>query len=197
MFTGYTTVHASVKSSLQKPEGGETVTIKEFSEEIGLSKGAIYKAIRNSSFQLNQITNRAGQITPEGLTVLKGLFPDHGGGLDAPEGSDRLQEEAERLRDALEESERLRKEAERSLERAEDALEAEKRQRETFEKLYMEEREEVKELREAAEREREKLLEQISEAHRLASQQQELARIASMNPIKRLFSGRRNQGRGT
>lgn len=172
------------------------MTIKEFSEKQGLSKGTIYKAIRNSSFQLNQITNRAGNITPDGLAILNRLFPESG------EPDNQAEQdpggELERLRDELEEKrlecDGLReelKEKERALEKAEDALRNEVKQRELYEKLYSEAKEENKEQRESAERERDKLLEKISEAHRLASQQQELARIASMNPIKRLFSGRK------
>lgn len=102
------------------------MTIKEFSEKKGLSKGTIYKAIRNSSFQLNQITNRAGHITPEGLAILNGLFPDQDNQAEPDQRG-----ELEQLKDALEEKrlecDGLReelKEKERALEKAESRRDA-------------------------------------------------------------------------
>ena len=50
--------------------------IKDFSEEIGLTKQAVYKAINRAGFSAKQITDRNGNITGKGFSVLRSLFPD-------------------------------------------------------------------------------------------------------------------------
>lgn len=162
------------------------MTIKEFADRQGLTKGAIYKAIKGSSFRIDQITGRNGRITEEGREILRILFPEtRSEPLKETQAEDSTIDE---LRTRLSEAERAR-------EKAEDALKAEQEQRALFEKLYNETKEELRQQRETAERERTVFLEKISEANRLTSQQQELARLATMNPIKRLFSGRK-KGKG-
>ena len=52
------------------------MTIKEFAEKQGLKRGTVYKAIKDSSFTVDQITGRSGQITEEGRKILQILFPD-------------------------------------------------------------------------------------------------------------------------
>ena len=50
--------------------------IKDFSEEKGLTKQAVYKAISRAGFSAKQITDRNGNITGKGFSVLRSLFPD-------------------------------------------------------------------------------------------------------------------------
>lgn len=128
------------------------MTIKEFADKRGLTKGAIYKAIKSSSFRIDQITGRNGRITEEGREILRILFPET--------RSEPLKEEKagdstfDELRARLSEAESERDEAKRAREKAEDALKAEKEQRALFEKLYNETKEELRRERETADRER-------------------------------------------
>lgn len=50
--------------------------IKEFSEEKGLTKQAVYKAISRAGFSAKQITDRSGNITGKGFSILRSLFPE-------------------------------------------------------------------------------------------------------------------------
>lgn len=50
--------------------------IKDFSEEKGLTKQAVYKAIQRAGFSTKQITDRNGNISAKGFTILSNLFPD-------------------------------------------------------------------------------------------------------------------------
>lgn len=50
--------------------------IREFAEEKGLSKQAIYKAISRAGLSAKQITDRNGNITGKGFSTLRSLFPD-------------------------------------------------------------------------------------------------------------------------
>ena len=169
-----------------KPEGSENMTVKEFADGLGLTKGAVYKAIRNSSFTLDQITGRSGQITEEGRKILQILFPDQ---EPLSEPLKETQPEDSALDDLRE---RLR-EAERARDKAEESLRIEKEQRTLFERLYNETRDDLRKLQESSERERAAMHDRISEANRLLSQQQELERLRTMNPIKRLFAGRKKE----
>ena len=50
--------------------------IKDFSAEKGLTKQAVYKAIQRAGFSAKQITDRNGNITSKGFSILRSLFPD-------------------------------------------------------------------------------------------------------------------------
>ncbi len=50
--------------------------IKDFAEEKGLTKQAIYKAIGRAGLSTKQITDKAGNITGRGFTILRNIFPD-------------------------------------------------------------------------------------------------------------------------
>lgn len=50
--------------------------IRDFAEEKGLTKQAIYKAISRAGFSARQITDRNGNITSKGFSILRTLFPD-------------------------------------------------------------------------------------------------------------------------
>ena len=163
------------------------MNIKEFAEGKGVTRGAIYKALTRTGHTVKELTDRKGNITAKGYAILRKLYPDDqeplSEPLNEPEAEDSTLDD---LRTRLSEAERAR-------EKAEAALEHETQQRALYEKLYTETREELRQQRETAERERQTFLERISEANRLISQQQELARLASMNPIRRLFSGKKKQ----
>jgi hypothetical protein len=140
--------------------------IKEFAVEKGVTPGAIYKAVQRSGHSAKELTDKRGNITAKGAGILQKLFPD-----DTEPRSEPLKEER----------------ADNStLDDLRDRLRAAEERAEKWERLYLE-------LQEKTERERASLLDRISEANRLISQQQELARLASMNPIKRLFSGRKKE----
>lgn len=124
------------------------MTIKEFAEEQGLKRGTVYKAIKDSSFTVDQITGRSGQITEEGRKILQILFPDQEP-LSEPLKETRPDDSAlDDLRERL-------REAERAREKAEESLRIEKEQRSLFEKLYNETKDELRDQRISAEKERE------------------------------------------
>ena len=50
--------------------------IKDFSDEKGLTKQAVYKAIQRAGFSTKQLTDRHGNITVKGTAILRNLFPD-------------------------------------------------------------------------------------------------------------------------
>ena len=54
----------------------KVLKIKDFSAEKGLTKQAVYKAISRAGFSAKQITDRNGNITGKGFSVLRSLFPD-------------------------------------------------------------------------------------------------------------------------
>lgn len=162
------------------------MTIKEFAEKQGLKRGTIYKAIKDSSFTVDQITGRSGQITEEGRKILQILFPDQES-LSEPLKETRPEDSAlDELRERLSEAERAR-------DRAEADLQNEKERSSLFEKLYNEAKDDLKRQQESAEREIASMHDRIRDANRLLSQQQELERLRTMNPIKRLFAGRKKE----
>ena len=52
--------------------------IKEFAEEKQLSRQAVYKALNRSGYSAKDLTDRSGNLTKNGLTVLNRLFPSAG-----------------------------------------------------------------------------------------------------------------------
>lgn len=163
------------------------MTIKEYADGKGVTRGAIYKAIGRAGYSSKDLTDKKGHVTPKGSAILSKLFPDaQNPPSEPPKGGKAGESTLDELREQLSEAQRAR-------EKAEDALATEKDQRALFEKLYYEAKDDLKRHQEAAERERTAFLERISELTRLTSQQQELARISSMNPVKRLFSDRKRK----
>lgn len=158
------------------------MTIKQFADELGLTKGAVYKAIRSSSFTVDQITGRSGQITEEGRKILQILFPDQ---EPLSEPLKETQPEDSALDDLRE---RLR-EAERAREKAEESLRIEKEQRSLFEKLYNETKDELRDQRISAEKEREqyKILIRTEQGLRMKAERSLFQRV------KVFFLGEKNQ----
>ena len=165
--------------------------IKEYAIGHHLTQSAVYKAVQRAGYSVKELTDKNNDLTAAGFAILAEIYHDSEISAQEPP-SERLNESKpdDSLIDDL--KSRL-SEAEKALAKSETALKAETEQRTLFEKLYNETKEELRKQQESAERERDKLLDKISEAHRLASQQQELARIAAMNPIKRLFAGRKKK----
>ena len=158
------------------------MTIKQFADELGLTKGAVYKAIRSSSFTVDQITGRSGQITEEGRKILQILFPDQeplSEPLKETQPDDSVLDD---LRDRLSEAERAR-------EKAEESLRIEKEQRSLFEKLYNETKDELRDQRISAEKEREqyKILIRAEQGLRMKAERSLFQRV------KVFFLGEKNQ----
>ena len=59
--------------------------IKDFADEKGLTKQAVYKAIQRAGFSTKQLTDRHGNITGKGFAVLRNLFPDVAEAAESPE----------------------------------------------------------------------------------------------------------------
>lgn len=158
------------------------MTIKEFAEKQGLKRGTVYKAIKDSSFTVDQITGRSGQITEEGRKILQILFPDQ---EPLSEPLKETQPEDSVLDDLRE---RLR-EAERAREKAEESLRIEKEQRSLFEKLYNETKDELRDQRISAEKEREqyKILIRAEQGLRMKAERSLFQRV------KVFFLGEKNQ----
>lgn len=52
--------------------------IKQFAEGKGITRQAVYNAIRKKGLQTDNLLNNDGQLTDEGLKTLEGLFKDTG-----------------------------------------------------------------------------------------------------------------------
>lgn len=52
--------------------------IKDFADKKGLTRQAIYKALNRSGYSAKKLTDRSGNLTKNGLTVLNRLFPSDG-----------------------------------------------------------------------------------------------------------------------
>ena len=52
--------------------------IKDFADKKGLTRQAIYKALNRSGYSAKKLTDRSGNLTKNGLTVLNRLFPSAG-----------------------------------------------------------------------------------------------------------------------
>lgn len=158
------------------------MTIKEFAEKQGLKRGTVYKAIKDSSFTVDQITGRSGQITEEGRKILQILFPDQeplSEPLKETQPDDSVLDD---LRERLSEAERAR-------EKAEESLRIEKEQRSLFEKLYNETKDELRDQRISAEKEREqyKILIRAEQGLRMKAERSLFQRV------KVFFLGEKNQ----
>lgn len=158
------------------------MTIKEFAEKQGLKRGTVYKAIKDSSFTVDQITGRSGQITEEGRKILQILFPDQ-------EPLSEPLKETQPDDSVLDELRKRLSEAERAREKAEESLRIEKEQRSLFEKLYNETKDELRDQRISAEKEREqyKILIRAEQGLRMKAERSLFQRV------KVFFLGEKNQ----
>jgi len=103
----------SIKQRLNE-RGEKALKIKEFAESKNVSNQAIYKALNRAGYSTKQITNKYGNISPQGMRILKKLFPDDlqqdpepGAGDQQPEETARKDSrEAEYLREKIKELEK-------------------------------------------------------------------------------------------
>ncbi len=163
------------------------MNIKEYAETKGLTKGAVYKAITRSGHNAGELTDRRGHITGKGLSILREIYPDEQEPDQEPlsEPLKETQPEDSVLDDLRE---RLR-EAERAREKAEESLRIEKEQRSLFEKLYNETKDELRDQRISAEKEREqyKILIRAEQGLRMKAERNLFQRV------KVFFLGEKNQ----
>jgi len=167
--------------------------IKEYAVEHGLTHGAVYKAVQRSGHSMKELTDKNGNITAAGFAILAEIYPDPDAENPDHDPASDLLPEKQTDNSALDELRDRLSQAEKDLAKTEAALKAESEKSALYEKLYNEKSDDLKRQQESFDRERDQLIKQLSEAHRLASQQQELARLAAMNPIKRLFAGRKKK----
>ena len=88
--------------------------IKEFAESRKVSNQAIYKALNRAGYSAKQITNKYGNINPQGMRILKKLFPDDlhqdpeqgAGDLQPEETAGNNSKETEHLRERIRELEK-------------------------------------------------------------------------------------------
>lgn len=149
--------------------------LQEFALSQKLSNNALYKAIRREGYTAKELTDKRGNITSAGLKILRRMYPE-----DAEEPQqDPEPEQEQRKAPGLEALEKELKSLREQL--------AEARERaEKWEKLYLD-------LQDKAAQERSEMQQQIKAAQILLAQQQEINSRLLMNPIKRLFSGRKKE----
>ena len=140
---------------------------------------------------MKELTDKKGNIIPAGFAILGEIYPEvkkqaQETGSDRPKKSQSNNPASEKLKDRL-------SEAEKALVKAETELKAQIEKCALFEKLYNEKCEELQKQQVSFEHEKALLHERISEAYKVVSQQQEVAKLAKMNPIKRLFAGRKKK----
>ena len=59
-------------------KGVETLKIKEYAEEKNVSQNGLYKSIRRAGYSAKELTDKKGDITARGFTILNRIFPDGG-----------------------------------------------------------------------------------------------------------------------
>lgn len=165
--------------------------IKEYALQKHLTQSAVYKAVQRAGYTVKELTDRNNDITAAGFAILAAIYPDSE--RPAQEPSSESPKESNPDNSIIDDLKARLSEAEKTIDKTETLLKAESEKSALFEKLYSETKEELRKLQESSERERSALHDRISEANRLLSQQQELARLATMNPIKRLFAGRKKK----
>lgn len=167
------------------------MTIKEYAESKAVSTGAIYKAVSRSGHSMKDLTDRKGQITGKGLSILREIYPDDQEPDQEPL-SDSLKDQQpedsvlEDLRERLSEAERARDRAEELLQIEKDLRIKAEGQAEKWERLYLE-------LQDKSAQERARDSEDQRELRVIAAQAQEIIKHFSMNPIRRLFSGKKKE----
>lgn len=79
--------------------------IKEFADKKQLTKQAVYKALNRAGYSAKTLTDRSGNLTKKGLTVLNRLFPSAGDQVepDQPEQADQDDSIVSALRNQVDE----------------------------------------------------------------------------------------------
>lgn len=151
--------------------------IQEFASSKNLSNNAIYKAIRREGYTAKELTDKRGHITPAGLKLLHRLYPEKSEDQQK-EPEQQKEQEQQKKTEAIQES------AAKELESLRKQLAETKERAEKWEKLYLD-------LQDSAAQERAEMQQQIKASQILLAQQQEINGRLLMNPIKRLFAGRK------
>ena len=127
--------------------------IKEYAIGHHLTQSAVYKAVQRAGYSVKELTDKNNDLTAAGFAILAEIYHDSEISAQEPP-SERLNESKpdDSLIDDL--KSRL-SEAEKALAKSETALKAETEQRTLFEKLYNETKDELREQRISAEKERE------------------------------------------
>jgi len=159
--------------------------IREFAEGIGITQGAIYKAILRAGYSTKKLTDKKGDITSAGMKILRRIYPeaaeDQQPEREPEPGAEQEPESIiNALRDQLRDAEGRRVALDAELKSVRDQLTEARNQAEKWERLYIE-------LQKNAANERAEMRREIDSAHLIAAQAQHL----KVNPIKRLFSGRK------
>lgn len=147
--------------------------LQEFALRQKLSNNALYKAIRREGYTAKDLTDKRGNITSAGLKILRRMYPE-----DTEEQQQEPEQEPEQRKEAG------REELEKEAESLRKQLAETKERAEKWEKLYLD-------LQDNAAQERAELEQQIKNSQILLARQQEMNNRLLMNPIKRLFSGRK------
>lgn len=149
--------------------------LQEFALRQKLSNNALYKAIRREGYTAKELTDKRGNITSAGLKILRRMYPE-----DAEEQQQDPEPEQEQRKDPGREA------LEKELKSLREQLAETRERAEKWEKLYLD-------LQDKAAQERSEMQQQIKAAQILLAQQQEINSRLLMNPIKRLFSGRKKE----
>lgn len=147
--------------------------IQEFASSKNLSNNAIYKAIRREGYTAKELTDKRGNITPAGFKILRRIYPEN---AEEQQPDPEQRKEAEPGRESLE----------RELDSIRGQLAEARERAEKWEKLYLD-------LQDKSAQERSEMQQQIKAAQVLLAQQQEINSRLLMNPIKRLFSGKKKE----
>ena len=149
--------------------------LQEFALRQKLSNNALYKAIRREGYTAKELTDKRGNITSAGLKILRRMYPE-----DVEEPQQDPEPEQEQRKDPGREA------LEKELKGLREQLAETRERAEKWEKLYLD-------LQDKAAQERSEMQQQIKAAQILLAQQQEINSRLLMNPIKRLFSGRKKE----
>ena len=84
------------------------MTIKEFADRKKVSKQAVYKSINRNGISAKQPTDKQGNLTKKGLTILRKLFPDDRNLVDQAVSDELLTDDSRNAGDQEQELEQLR-----------------------------------------------------------------------------------------
>lgn len=139
------------------------MTVKEYAESKAVTTGAIYKAVSRSGHSMKELTDKKGQITGKGLSILREIYPD-----EQEPDQEPLSEPLKETRPEDSALDDLRARLSEAQERAE-----------KWERLYLELQDRAAQEREAAEKEREqyKILLQTEQGLRIKAERNIFQRV--------------------
>ena len=155
--------------------------IKDFAEGKKMSQNAIYKAILREGHSAKELTDKKGNITAAGFRILNKIYPG-----EVEEMQRNPEKEKDGILDQLKEADKIREQLEREATSLREQLAEAKSRADKWEKMCIEQQEK-------ASQERSEMLQQLKASQVLLAQQQEINSRLLMNPIKRLFAGRKKE----